>query len=106
MVVRDREGDARVHLAGSALELDRRGRLRVRGASGILYVTGSKVTVQVTGQGLAFSVAGNGTAGFLDFVLALGVAGGARPSYVDLNATRITAASFFMTWDAPDGGAL
>jgi protocatechuate 4,5-dioxygenase beta chain len=50
--------------------------------------------------------AGNGTAGFLDFVLALGVAGGARPSYVDLNATRITAASFFMTWDALDGETL
>jgi protocatechuate 4,5-dioxygenase beta chain len=50
--------------------------------------------------------AGNGTAGFLDFVLLLGVARGARPSYVDLNSTRITAASFFITWDAPNGGAL
>jgi len=47
---------------------------------------------------------GNGTPGFLDFVLLLGVARGARPSYVALNATRVTAASFFMSWDAPDGG--
>src|SRR5581483_7607499 len=36
---------------------------------------------------------GNGTPGFLDFVLLLGVARGARPSYVALNATRVTAAS-------------
>jgi protocatechuate 4,5-dioxygenase, beta chain len=50
--------------------------------------------------------AGNGTPGFLDFVLAMGVAGGAPLSYVALNSTRITTAQFFMTWDAPNGGTL
>lgn len=50
--------------------------------------------------------AGNGTPGFLDYVLALGVARGARPSFVALNSTRITTAQFFVTWDAPAGGAL
>jgi protocatechuate 4,5-dioxygenase beta chain len=49
--------------------------------------------------------AGNGTAGFLDFVLLLGAARGARPSYVDLNSTRMTTASFFLTWDAVEDGA-
>jgi protocatechuate 4,5-dioxygenase beta chain len=47
--------------------------------------------------------AGGGTPGFLDFVLLLGVAAGARPSYVDLNSTRVTEASFFVTWDLADG---
>jgi protocatechuate 4,5-dioxygenase beta chain len=46
--------------------------------------------------------AGGGTPGFLDFVLLLGVARGARPSYVDLNSTRVTEASFFMSWDLAD----
>jgi protocatechuate 4,5-dioxygenase beta chain len=50
--------------------------------------------------------AGNGTPGFLDFVLALGVAGGTPPSYVALNSTRITTAQFFMTWDGPTGDGL
>jgi hypothetical protein len=36
----------------------------------------------------------------------MGVAGGAPPSYVALNSTRITTAQFFMTWDAPNGGTL
>ena len=48
--------------------------------------------------------AGNGTAGFLDFVLLLGAARGARPSYVDLNSTRMTTASFFLTWDGAEDG--
>jgi protocatechuate 4,5-dioxygenase beta chain len=48
--------------------------------------------------------AGGGTPGFLDFVLLLGVARGTRPSYMDLNSTRVTEASFFVTWDLVDGG--
>jgi protocatechuate 4,5-dioxygenase, beta chain len=48
--------------------------------------------------------AGNGTAGFLDFVLLLGAARGAAPSYVDLNSTRMTTASFFLSWDAAEDG--
>jgi protocatechuate 4,5-dioxygenase, beta chain len=47
---------------------------------------------------------GNGTPGFLDFVMLLGVAGGAPASYVALAPTRITSASFFCSWDAPNGG--
>lgn len=65
VTVTDREGDARAFLAGVPLELDRRGRARVRRASGILYVTGSAVTVQIAGSGLSFSIAGNGRARFV-----------------------------------------
>lgn len=57
----DRAGDAKAYLAGTRLEF-RRGRLTVRRASGILYVTGSGVSVQVRGVHLSFSVAGNGVA--------------------------------------------
>jgi hypothetical protein len=65
VVVSDREGDASAYLAGVPLEFDRRGRARVRRASGILYVTGSALTVQITGSGLTFSIAGNGRARFV-----------------------------------------
>ena len=61
VVVIDRAGDARVHLAGVPREFSR-GRVRVRQASGILFVTGSRVLVQVLGVDLTFSVAGNGRA--------------------------------------------
>jgi hypothetical protein len=63
--VTDHDGDARAHLAGEPLAFDRRGRARVRRASGILYVTGTRVTVRVVGEGLSFSVAGLGRARFL-----------------------------------------
>jgi hypothetical protein len=65
LVVTDRKGDAKAHLAGVPLVFDRRGRARVRRASGIVYVTGSQVTVQVVGEDLSFSVAGLGRARFL-----------------------------------------
>jgi hypothetical protein len=65
VTVIDREGDGRAYLAGAPLELDRRGRARVRRASGILFVTGSKITVQISGSGLTFSIAGNGRARFV-----------------------------------------
>jgi hypothetical protein len=64
VVVKDRRGDARAHLAGEPLELGRGGRVRVRRASGILYVTGSSVTVTVLGNDLSFSIAGSGRALF------------------------------------------
>jgi hypothetical protein len=64
VVVKDRRGDARAHLAGVPLELERGGRIRVRRASGILYVTGSSVTVTIIGDDLSFSIAGNGRARF------------------------------------------
>lgn len=64
VVVRDRKGDARAYLAGTALELRRGRSTRVRRASGVLYVTGSKVTVTITGDELSFSIAGNGRARF------------------------------------------
>ena len=60
VVVIDRAGDARAHLAGVPLAFDRRGRARVSRASGILFVSGSDVTVQVTGVRLTFSIAGFG----------------------------------------------
>lgn len=60
VIVKDRRGDARAHLAGEPLDLERRRATRVRRASGILYVTGSKVTVTVIGEDLSFSIAGNG----------------------------------------------
>jgi protocatechuate 4,5-dioxygenase beta chain len=71
-----------------------------------LITAGDAATVVQEASWDKLIAAGNGTPGFLDFVLALGVAGGARPSFVALNSTRITTAQFFMTWDAPDGGAL
>ena len=64
IVVIDRGGDATVHLAGVPLEFSR-GRVRVRQASGILFVTGSNVSVQILGIDLTFSVAGNGRAQLL-----------------------------------------
>lgn len=57
----DHPGDARVHLAGEPQQFVR-GRVRVRRASGILFVTGSNVLVQVLGVDLTFSVAGHGRA--------------------------------------------
>ncbi|HEY7064578.1 MAG TPA: 2,3-dihydroxybiphenyl 1,2-dioxygenase [Chloroflexota bacterium] len=71
-----------------------------------LLATGDAPTVIQEASWDKLIAAGNGTPGFLDFVLALGVAGGTPPSYVALNSTRITTAQFFMTWDAPSGGAL
>lgn len=65
VVVKDRSGDARAHLAGVPLKLEQGERTRVRGASGILYVTGSSVSVRIIGEGLSFSVAGNGRALFV-----------------------------------------
>jgi hypothetical protein len=64
VVVRDRKGDAKAYLAGSALELRRGRTTRVRRAAGVLYVTGSSVTVTIIGDELSFSIAGNGRALF------------------------------------------
>lgn len=64
VVVIDRGGDATVHLAGVPQDFTR-GRVRVRQASGILFVTGSNVSVQILGVNLTFSVAGNGRAQLL-----------------------------------------
>ena len=64
VVVRDRKGDAKAFLAGSALELRRGRATRVRRASGVLFVTGSNVTVTIVGDQLSFSIAGNGRALF------------------------------------------
>lgn len=64
LVVTVRGRDGRAYLAGVPLELDRRGRARVKRASGILFVTGSRVTVRIAGFGLTFSIAGNGRARF------------------------------------------
>lgn len=64
IVVTDRAGDARAHLAGVPLAFNR-GRAQARRASGILFVTGSNVTVQVTSPRISFSIAGNGRARFL-----------------------------------------
>ena len=64
VVVRDRRGDAKAFLAGSALELRRVKATRVRRASGVLFVTGSNVTVTIVGDELSFSIAGNGRALF------------------------------------------
>lgn len=64
VVVIDRAGDAKVHLAGVPLGFTR-GKVRVRQASGILFVTGSNVSVQILGVNLTFSVAGNGRAQLL-----------------------------------------
>ncbi len=61
--IRDRAGDATAHLSGEELRF-RRGRVNVRRASGILFVTGSKVEVVVLGGGLTFAAAGNGRARF------------------------------------------
>jgi hypothetical protein len=64
VVVRDRRGDAKAFLAGEALELRRGRTMRVRRASGVLYVTGSQITVTIMGDDLSFSIAGNGRALF------------------------------------------
>jgi len=64
VVVSDRGRDGRAYLAGVPLEFDRRGRARVRRASGILFVTGSRITVRIKGPELTFSIAGNGRARF------------------------------------------
>ncbi len=63
--ITDRAGDATAHLGGEALKFNRRGRVSVRRASGILFVTGSNVQVVVLGNGLSFAAAGNGRARFL-----------------------------------------
>lgn len=63
--ITDRAGDAQAHLGGDALAFNRRGRVTVRRASGILFVTGSNVQVRVQGTGLTFAAAGNGRARFL-----------------------------------------
>lgn len=64
LVVIDRGGDARVHVAGVEREFSRK-RVRVRRASGIVFVTGSNVSVQILGVDLTFSVAGHGRARLL-----------------------------------------
>lgn len=63
--ITDRAGDASAHLDGQPLQFNRRGRVSVRRASGILFVTGSNVQVVVLGGGLNFAAAGNGRARFL-----------------------------------------
>jgi hypothetical protein len=63
--ITDRAGDATAYLSGGALKFNRRGRVSVRRASGILFVTGSNVQVAVQGNGLSFAAAGNGRARFL-----------------------------------------
>lgn len=62
VVVRDRAGDATVHLAGSRVRVGRGRQVRIPRARGILFVTGRNVAVTVTGRSLSFSVAGNGRA--------------------------------------------
>lgn len=62
ILIIDRGGDARAHLAGVPLSFNRRGRARVPRAEGILFVSGSNVTVRVIGSRLTFSVAGLGRA--------------------------------------------
>ncbi|MGE0026030.1 MAG: hypothetical protein AB7O78_11230 [Thermoleophilia bacterium] len=62
--ITDRAGDASAHLGGETLKFNRRGRISVRRASGILFVTGSNVQVVVQGGGLNFAAAGNGRARF------------------------------------------
>lgn len=64
LVVIDRGGDATVHVAGVEREFSRR-RVRVKRASGIVFVTGSNVSVQILGVDLTFSVAGHGRARLL-----------------------------------------
>lgn len=64
VVVIDRGGDARVHVAGVPRRFTD-GRVRVRRASGIVFVTGSSVTVKILGVDLTFSVAGYGRARLL-----------------------------------------
>jgi hypothetical protein len=61
----DRKRDATAYLAGQQLQFNRRGKVTVRRASGILFVTGSNVQVQVQGAGLTFAAAGYGRARFL-----------------------------------------
>jgi hypothetical protein len=61
----DRKRDATAYLAGQQLQFNRRGKVTVRRASGILFVTGSNVQVQVLGAGLTFAAAGYGRARFL-----------------------------------------
>ncbi len=63
--VTDRAGDATAHLDGQALRFNRRGKVSVRRATGILFVTGSNVQVRVQAKGLNFAAAGNGRARFL-----------------------------------------
>ena len=63
--ITDRGGDARAHLGGQELRFNRRHRVTVRRASGILFVTGSNVQVRILGERLTFAAAGNGRARFL-----------------------------------------
>jgi protocatechuate 4,5-dioxygenase beta chain len=43
--------------------------------------------------------AGNVASGFLDYVMMLGVARGAKPNYADANFTKTRATAPFVTWD-------
>lgn len=61
VTVVDRDGNAAVYLSGVKQELVD-GRLRIRPASGKLWVQGSNVSVQIVGVDLDFSVAGVGRA--------------------------------------------
>jgi hypothetical protein len=63
--IKDRRGDASAHLDGQQLKFNRRHKVTVRRASGILFVTGSNVQVRILGEGLTFAAAGNGRARFL-----------------------------------------
>lgn len=49
----------------------------------------------------ALYAAGNGTPGFLDFVFAYGVAGGARPELAELIASTAMPACAFFAWTCP-----
>lgn len=62
--ITDRGGDATAHLGGQELKFNRRHKVTVRRASGILFVTGSNVQVRIAGEGLTFAAAGNGRARF------------------------------------------
>jgi hypothetical protein len=63
--IKDRGGDAKAYLDGQELKFNRRHKVTVRRASGILFVTGSNVQVRILGEGLTFAAAGNGRARFL-----------------------------------------
>ncbi|HEX9880602.1 MAG TPA: 2,3-dihydroxybiphenyl 1,2-dioxygenase [Candidatus Binatia bacterium] len=49
--------------------------------------------------------AGNVTPGFLNYVLLMGLAGGAKPDATGLDFPKITAAMHYMVWDVDAGGA-
>lgn len=62
LIVRDMAGDALVIVDGQRLEPNDRGWMRLRRASGRLYISGSRVTVRLSGSALNLAVAGNGGA--------------------------------------------